>query len=147
MVTERVVLRRVEHFEQGGGRVAPVVRTDLVDLVEDDDRVHGPGLAQGTDQTARLGPDIGATVTPDLGLVTHPAERDADELAPECVGHRFPEGRLADARRPHQSQDGARTTAVDGCEPALSLQFAHGQVLEDALLHIGQTVVVGLQNA
>ena len=45
VVTERVVLRRVEHLEQRRRGVAAVVGAELVDLVEDDDRVHGPGLA------------------------------------------------------------------------------------------------------
>ena len=39
VVAERVVLRRVEHLEQGGRRVAPPVAADLVDLVEHDHRV------------------------------------------------------------------------------------------------------------
>ena len=40
VVAERVVLRRVEHLEQRGRRVAAPVGADLVDLVEQDDRVH-----------------------------------------------------------------------------------------------------------
>ena len=45
VVAERVVLRRVEHLEQRRGRVAAPVGADLVDLVEQDDRVHRAGLA------------------------------------------------------------------------------------------------------
>jgi hypothetical protein len=40
VVAERRVLRRVEHLEQGRARVAAPVGADLVDLVEEDDRVH-----------------------------------------------------------------------------------------------------------
>ena len=147
VVTERVVLRRVEDLEQRRRRVAPVVGADLVDLVEHDDRVHGPGLPQGAHQAARLGPDVGAAVTADLGLVAHAAQGDADELAPEGVGHGLAERRLADARRPDEGQDGARAAPVHRRQAALGLQLAHGEVLEDALLDVRQTVVVGLQNA
>ena len=41
VVAERVVLRRVEHLEQRRRRVAAPVGAQLVDLVEQDDRVHG----------------------------------------------------------------------------------------------------------
>src|SRR5256886_11991295 len=46
VVAERVVLRRVEPLEQRGRRVAPVVAADLVDLVEQHDRVHRARLAE-----------------------------------------------------------------------------------------------------
>ena len=105
-----------------------------------------PASRRRPHQAARLGPHVGATVAADLGLVAHPAERDADELAAEGVRHRLAERRLADARRPDEGQDGPRAAPVHRREPALGLQLAHGQVLEDALLHVGQTVVVGLQN-
>ena len=147
VVTERVVLRRVEHLEQRRGGVAPVVGADLVDLVEDDDRVHGPGLAQGAHQPARLGPHVGAAVAADLGLVAHAAERDADELAPEGVGDGLAERRLADAGRADEGQDGPRAAPVHRRQAALGLQLAHGEVLEDALLHVLQPVVVGLEDA
>ena len=147
VVAERVVLRRVEHLEQRRRRVAPVVGADLVDLVEHDDRVHGPGLAQGAHQAARLGPHVGAAVAADLGLVAHAAQGDPDELAPEGVGHGLAERRLADAGRPDEGQDGPRAAPVDGRQAALGLQLAHGQVLEDALLHVLQTVVVGVEDA
>ena len=56
VVAERVVLCRVEHLEQGRRRVAPEVGPELVDLVEDDDRVHGPGLAQARAPAGPAGP-------------------------------------------------------------------------------------------
>ena len=45
VVAERVVLRRIEHLEQRGSRVAAVVAAHLVHLVEKDDGVHRSGLA------------------------------------------------------------------------------------------------------
>src|SRR4029453_17952111 len=66
VVPEGVVLGRVQHLQQGGRGVAPPVGADLVHLVEEDDRVHAPGLGQGPDDPARLGADVGAPVAPDL---------------------------------------------------------------------------------
>ena len=55
VVAERVVLRRVEHLEQRrGGVAAPPAGAELVDLVEQDDRVHRPGLHDRPDDAARL---------------------------------------------------------------------------------------------
>jgi len=87
VVTEGVVLRRVEDLEQGRGGVAAEVRAELVHLVEHDDRVHGAGLAQGADQASGLGPDVGPAVATDLGLVADPTEGHAHELAPEGACH------------------------------------------------------------
>ena len=51
--------------------------------VEQDDRVHRPGVAQGADEPPWHRADVRAAVTADLGLVAHAAQRDPDELAPE----------------------------------------------------------------
>src|SRR4029078_515574 len=45
--------RGFEHLEEGRARVPARVGSDLVDLVEEDDRVHRPGVAQGADEAAR----------------------------------------------------------------------------------------------
>jgi hypothetical protein len=105
VVTEGVVLGRVEHLEQGRGGVAPEVGPELVHLVEHDDRVHGPGLSQGAHQPSGLGPDIGTAVPPDLGLVMDPTEGDPDKRATEGPGHRFAERGLADPGRADQGEN------------------------------------------
>ena len=46
MVGERVVLRRVEHFEQRRRRIAAKIRADLVQFIEQDDRVAALDAAQ-----------------------------------------------------------------------------------------------------
>ena len=111
VVAEGVVLGRVEDLEQGRGRVAAVVGAELVDLVQHDDRVHGPRLAQRPDQPAGLGADVGAAVAADLGLVAHAAQGDPHELASEGAGHRLAQRGLAHAGGADQGQDGARRRA------------------------------------
>ena len=141
VVTEGVVLRGVEHLEQGGRGVAPVVGPDLVDLVEEDDGVLRPRLDERTHEAAGLRADVGPPVPADLGLVPDATERDADELAPERPSDGLAEGRLADARRADEGEDRPRTPP-DGCETTLGLQLAHGEELEDARLHLDKAVVV-----
>ncbi len=92
VVAEGVVLRRVEHLQQGGGRVAGVAGGQLVDLVEQHDRVHRAGLAHRPDDPAGQRADVGAPVAADLGLVADAAERDPDELAARAPARRTRRG-------------------------------------------------------
>ena len=107
VVAERVVLRRVKHLEQRSGRVATPVDADLVHLVEEDDRVHRAGVAQGADQPTRQSADVRAPVAADLSLVADTAERHPHELAVERPRDRLADRRLAGARRPDQREDRA----------------------------------------
>ena len=113
VVAERVVLRRVEHLEQRRRRVAAPVGADLVDLVEQDHRVHRPGVAQGADEPARQRADVGAAVAADLGLVADAAERHAHELAPGARGRSTRRSRSCRCRE-GRSASGSRRSA---CRP------------------------------
>ena len=144
VVAERVVLRRVEHLEQRRARVAAPVGADLVDLVEQDHRVHRAGVAQGTHQPARQRADVGAPVAADLGLVAHAAERHAHELAAGRAGDRLADRGLAGAGRADQRED--RAGALVLADAALLAQLAHGDVLDDAVLDVLEAGVVGVQH-
>ena len=79
-------------------------------------------------------------MTADLRLVTHAAERHAHELASGCAGDRLPDGGLARAGRSDQRQDGAALLVLG--DASLLAQLAHGDVLDDAVLHVLETGVV-----
>jgi hypothetical protein len=144
VVAERRVLRRVEHLEQGRARVPAPVRADLVDLVEEDDRVHRPRVAQGAHQAARERADVRAAVAADLGLVTDAAERHAHELAAHGAGDRLADGGLAGAGGPDQREDGARLLV--GRHLAVLAQLLDCDVLLDAVLDVLQAGVVGVEH-
>ncbi len=137
VIAERVVLLRVEHLEQRRRRIAAEVRAELVDLVEDEDRVLRLGAAQPLDDLAGQRADVGPAMAADLRLVAHAAERDAHELAAERVGDRLGERRLADARRAEEAED----RALD-----VGIQLAHREVLEDAVLDLLEARVVGVEH-
>ncbi|MCA9682910.1 MAG: PAS domain-containing protein, partial [Myxococcales bacterium] len=121
------------NLEQGRGRITAKVVAELVDLVEDDDRVVGAGALEGLDDATRERADIGAPVAADLGLVTDAAEADADEAATDGPGHALAQRGLADAGRARQAQD----------RPLLrGVELEHGHVLEDPLLDLLEVVVV-----
>ena len=142
MVPEGVVLGRVEDLEQRRGRVAPVVGTQLVHLVEHDDRVHGPRFTQGPHQATGLRAHVGAAVPTDLGLVPDTSQCHTDEGAIEGARHRLAQRGLAHARGTDQGQDGPVASTTDGRQAPLRLQLANGQVLQDALFHVAQAIVV-----
>ncbi|CAM9713450.1 unnamed protein product, partial [Heterosigma akashiwo] len=70
VVRELVVLLRVQHLEQGRGRVPPTgVPAQLVHLVQQQHGVPGARLLQRGQDAARQRPDVRAPVAADLGLV------------------------------------------------------------------------------
>ena len=134
VIEERVVLLRIEHFQQRRRRVAAEVHRHLVDFVEQEDRVHRAGLLHHLDDLAGERADVGAAVAADLGLVTHAAERQAHELAVHGARDRLGQRGLADARRARRS---VRMVAF-----GFFTSGADGEELEDALLDLLQPVVV-----
>ena len=91
VVAECPVLLRIEHLEQRRGGIAAEVHAELVDLVEHEDRVLGTRAPQALEDLSGQRADVGPAVAADLRLVTHSAEGDAVELAPERAGDRAPE--------------------------------------------------------
>jgi len=139
-----VILGGVEHLEEGRARVAAPVGSHLVDLIEHDDRVHRPRVAQGTHESTRQGPDVRTPMTTDLRLVADPAERHPHELASRGTRDRLADRGLPGPRRPDQGEDGARAPVLD--DAALTPKLADGDVLGDAVLHVVEARVVGVEH-
>src|SRR5207244_6958674 len=123
----------IEHLEERGGRIAPEVHAELVDLVEHEERVVGARVLDVLDDATREGPDVRAAVAADLRLVADTPQRQAHELAAHGARDRLAERGLADARRADEAEDGALRVLTE---------LAHGQVLEDAVLDLLEVEVV-----
>src|SRR2546430_1364586 len=100
-----MVLRRVEHLEERGSRVALVTGGNLVDFVEHEDRVHRARLLQRLDDAAGHRTDVRAPVPADLGFVAYSAKREPRELARHGTRDRLSERGLADAGRTDEAED------------------------------------------
>ena len=144
MIAEAVILRRIQHLEQRRTRVAAPIRADLVDLIEQDHRVHRSGVAKRPHQAARQSPDVGTPVTADLSLVTDAAQRHADELTACGARDRFADRGLARARRSDQRED--RTGAWVGFDTAILAQLAHRQILGHTVLDVLEAGVVSIEH-
>ena len=133
-----MVLLRIQHFQQRARRVATEIRSQLVDLIQQEQRVARAGLAQVLQHLARQSTDIGTAVPADLCLVTHAAQRHAHVLAAGGLGHGLAQRGLAHARGANQTQD-RRLHLVHA--------LLHGKVFQDAVLDALQAVVVLVQDA
>ena len=74
VVGKRVILRRVEHFEQRRGGISLEGDAELIDLIEQEDRVFCARLLHALDDAARHRPHVRAPVAANIGLVTRAAE-------------------------------------------------------------------------
>ena len=106
VVREGVVLLRVQYLKQRRGWIAAeCIRADLVDLVEDDDRIVGASVADCLDHASGHCPDIGAAMPANFSFVTHSTERHACVGASEGTSNGFAEARLTDTRRPDETDN------------------------------------------
>ena len=137
MVGERVVLRRVEHFQQRRRRVAPEIRADLVQFVQQNDRIPALNAAQRLNDPSGHRAHISAPVAANFRLIAHAAERDAGELAPQRVRHAFAERGFADAGRADQAEN----RAFD-----LLAALDDGDEFDQPVLDLGQAEMLLVQN-
>jgi hypothetical protein len=133
VVAEAVVLLGIEHLEQGA---AGSPRKSLPSLSISSSTTTGfmvPARLRALMMRPGNGPDIGAPVAADLGLIAHATQADAHELAAQGPAIDLPSEVLPTPGGPTRQRMG----------PFMSLlELAHGQVLDDALLDLGQAVVV-----
>ncbi len=91
VILKSVVLFGIEDFQQRGGRIATEIGAELVDLVEDEQWIVRAGVADALNDAARQRPDVGASMSANLGLIANAAQRQPHELAPHRTGDRASE--------------------------------------------------------
>ena len=105
MVDKAVVLSRIQHLQQSAGRVALIGDAQLVDLVQQKDRVLAARLLHALQDPARHGAHVGTPVAADIGLVPSAAEGDPNVLAAHRSGDRLRDRGLADSRGTDKEED------------------------------------------
>ena len=133
VVLEGRVLLRVKHLEKRRRRVAAEVRAELVDLIEHEDGILCSRLLDPLRNSTRERTDVGASVPANLRLVVQATEAHAHELAAHRTSDRLAERRLTNSWRAGEAED--RALHLRG-------ELAHREILNDALLHLLQTVVI-----
>jgi hypothetical protein len=137
VVNKHKILLGIQHFEQGGRRIAAEIHGHLLHFVQHEDGIARAGLLHHLDDLAGQRADIGAAVAANLGLIPHAAERHAHELAAGGLGDGHAQRGLAHAGRPHEAEDGAL---------GVLHQAAHRQEFQDALFDFLEPVVVGFEH-
>ena len=111
--------------------------SNLVDFIDQDERVLGLTLFQCLDDTARQSAHICPPMTFDLCDVGQTSYAKAMVLSIERSGDRFSNRGFAHPGRPNKAQYFALYRASE---------LANGDELEDTILHILQTVMILVKN-
>src|SRR2546425_5766128 len=162
VVRERVILGRIQHLEQRGGRVSLERDAELVHLVEQEHGVCRARLLHPLDDATGHRAHVGPAVAADVRLVAGAAQRDAHVGPAHRAGDRFGDRRLADAGRADEQENVPLLFVVlvplrsapllgrgllRGCRGGFALpQLAHRQEFEHLVLDVLQAVVVLLED-
>ena len=147
VVGEAVVLGRIEHFQQRGGRISLERDAQLIDLVEQEDRVLRARLFHPLDDAARHRPDIGAPVAANVGLIAGSTQRDPHVGTAHRACDGLGDRGLADARRSDEQQRRRARGAIVLVSRSLFLglllpELPNREELEHLVFHVLEPVVV-----
>ena len=168
MIGERIVLRRVQDFEECRCWIALERHSELVDFVQEEHRVLRSGALHPFDDPAGHGSHVCSAMAPNIGLVTRTAQGDADVLTTHRTGNRLCDRRFPNTWRADEQQDRAlcapivpvpgnlpfarfdihrlfRCFTVFG--PTFIAQLANGEELQHTVFHVFQAVVILFENA
>src|SRR4030067_2083879 len=106
MIRKGKFLFRVEGLEKRGRRVPSHIRTHFIHFVEHEHRVGGLSPSDLLNDPAGKGSHIGSPVSPNLGFVSYPSQRDPDELSLQSPSYGASQGRLAYSGRADKAEDG-----------------------------------------
>ncbi len=137
MVTELRILFWIERLEQSSCRVAPEVRSNLVDLIQKKYWILGACLLDPLNDAPWHSSNVGSAMSAHFRLVPNAAEGNMYELSVERLRNGFAQRRLANARRPDKTEN--RTLG-------LVRKLAHCKILEYPVLDLFKPIVVLVQD-
>ena len=143
MVTERVVLLRIQHFQKRGGGVTSEVGAQLVDLVKQNQRVICVDLPDGLNDAPGHGADIGAAVTSNFRFIADTPQRKTDILSAKRLGNGLGNGGLACSGRPYKAENRAFQRRVT---LRFDEQLSDRQILHDAFFQFIKAIVVAIED-
>ena len=137
MVVEAVVLLGIQHLQKGGGRISLVIAADLVNLIQQHQRIFHPRLPHTGRDAAGHGAHIGPSVSPNLRLIPDAAQGNAHVFLIQSSGNGAGNGCLSGSGRSHQADN--RAASLLGQNP-------HGEKFQHPLLHLFHSIVIFIQN-
>ena len=137
VVCERVVLLRVQHFQQGTGGIAVVRRREFIHLVQNHDRIRYAAFGNAVQNPSGHGADVRPPVAANIRLIPHAAQTDPHILPSQRPGDTLADAGLSGTRRAHEQQDRSGL---------LPLQLHHRDLLQNPPLDLFQSEVIRVQN-
>src|ERR1044071_8847433 len=95
MITERVVLFGIQHFEQSGGWIATKISSDLIYFIEHENRVVRTRLFNSLYNTSWQRANISAAMAADLRFIAHATKRNTHKVPPQRTRNRTSQRSLA----------------------------------------------------
>ena len=137
MVVERAVLFGVQNLQQSCRRIATIIGTHFVDLIEQEERIGALCLFHRLNDAAGHRTNISAAMSANFRLIAHATQRHAHKVAPGCFGDGLTQRGFTHAWRPYEAQDRA---------PQLIGAGTNGQILQDALFDFFQAIVIAVEH-
>src|ERR1035437_1197155 len=133
MVAKRVVLFGIKHLEQCGTWIAAEITSELINLVEQQDRICRAGAFHQLNDLSRHRTDVCPAMTADLGFVVYAAKGKANKLSACRSRDRFAQRCLSDAGGADEAED--RSARI-------LYQLTNGEEFEDPFLYLFKPVMV-----
>lgn len=127
MIGKRAVLFRIEHFQQCTGRIAIVILTQLIHLIQYHNRIGCATAFDAVHNSARHSTDVSTSVSADFRFIAYTAKADAHIRTLERLGNTLTNTGLAGARCADKQQN--RTGL-------LFVQCHDRNLLNDALFYL-----------
>ena len=137
MIGKRIILLRVQNFQKSRRRIAAEIAANFIYFVQHEYRVIWFRTPQTLDNPAGQCADISTAMSAYLRFIAYAAQRNAHEFAGERPGNGVSQRSLACSRRTHKTQN--RSFGI-------RLQFAYGQIFDNTLFGLGQSVMIFVQN-
>ena len=137
VVAEFRILLGIQDFQQGRRRISPTIGTDLIEFIEQDDRIPRLGLAQRLDDASGHGSDVGPAMATNFRFVPNAAQGNSGKGSLQGPGDGSAQGCLSRSRRTHEAENRPLEIA---------LQRKDGDVLDDPILHLFKAVMVLIEN-
>ena len=105
MILKRRILLRIQNLKQRRTRITAIVRPQLINLIQQEERVHRFRLLHPLNNLARQRTNISTAMPANFTFIPHAAKRHPHKIPPRHLRNRLPQRGLPNPRRPHQTQD------------------------------------------
>src|ERR1051326_3732489 len=105
VIREGIVLRRVKNLEQCRRRITAKISSNLVQFVQQNNRVPAFDTAQSLDDPARQGTNVRSSMPANFRFITHTAQRDARKFSAQRISDAAPKRSFADTGRANETEN------------------------------------------